>query len=192
MKKECNRKECLMPDIKAVFAEEIKRLVRKEIRSTIVSMGEQITSLKKMVEDLNVKIKELETASAVSPGCDRIEKYPEGSPEKDPAKKTKISGRKLIKFRHKLGLTQTELAKLLNVTTLTVSNWELEKNRIRESICGRITQLCSMESGQLEQLIAEKLPEHNRNFRQKKRLIRVAKDKNKSPHDENPIEKISD
>ena len=159
-----------MSDIKTIFADEVRRLSRKEIKVATSSFAGQIQTLKKEIAELSRELKKLkkeeEDLKKVSEMfCSAGFPHGNGSEEshsESPAhpKQFRVSGARLAKIRKKLGLTQAEFAAILNVTTLTVSNWERGKNKIRQCQKKAIAELSRMSRNDLNAFLAEKLPAH--------------------------------
>ena len=159
-----------MSDIKTIFADEVRRLSRKEIKVATSSFAGQIQTLKKEIAELSRELKKLkkeeEDLKKVSEMfCSAGFPHGNGSEEshsESPAhpKQFRVSGARLAKIRKKLGLTQAEFAAILNVTTLTVSNWERGKNKIRQCQKEVIAELSRMSRSDLDVFLAEKIPAH--------------------------------
>lgn len=110
-----------MADFKQLMSDEIRRLARKEIRNALAPMAETVAALKRQIAEQKKQIAALNRAVPA----------PEAKPEalaasiaKPSEKKVRINAAGIIRLRGKLGITQAELAKLLNVAMHTVSVWE--------------------------------------------------------------------
>ncbi|MDD5728223.1 MAG: helix-turn-helix domain-containing protein [Victivallales bacterium] len=140
-----------MPDIKSVLASEIRRLARKEVKVVLKPLQMQISGLKKTIAAQNKKIKTLgKNIPAVT-----IPK-PETQSPPAAARQIRISPESIARLRRKLGLTQTQLAVLLDSTNFSVSHWELGKTKPREIYKRKIAALRTMGKRELKRLLAEK------------------------------------
>ena len=124
-----------MPNVQQVLGEEIRRLAKKEARAAIEDLKEQISALKKTVSEQGKLLKELskltnKTAAIVLPP---EAPKPEVSPEE--MKAVRVSPERIAKWRKNIGVSQTQFAKLLGVSHLSVNHWALqdvEGVRVRE------------------------------------------------------------
>ena len=143
-----------MPDFKATFQEEVRRLVRKEVKAA----NETIASQKKTINELTKRIAALEKKQAVAvPVAPKADKPAEAAV---PAKsgKARFSPKTIAKFRKKYGISQKGFAALLGVATFTVSHWELGKNRPRATQVAAISALTKLGKRKVFALLAEKAP----------------------------------
>ena len=142
-----------MPDFKATFQEEVRRLVRKEVKAA----NETIASQKKTINELTRRIAALEKKQAtVVPAPAVAENKPADVPAD--ARKARFSPKTIIKFRKKYGISQKGVAALLGVATFTVSHWELGKNRPRATQVAAISALTKLGKRKVAALLAEKVP----------------------------------
>ena len=98
-----------MPDFKATFQEEVRRLVRKEVKAA----NETIASQKKTINELTKRIAALEKKQAVAvPVAPKADKPADAVA---PAKsgKARFSPKTLLAFRKKYALSQKVLGALL-------------------------------------------------------------------------------
>ena len=144
-----------MPDFKATFQEEVRRLVRKEVKAT----NETIASQKKTINELTKRIAALEKKQAVA-----VPVAPEADKPTDavvPAKsgKARFSPKTLLAFRKKYALSQKVLGALLGVTVGSVVNWETGKCRPKANQIAAISTLAKLGKRKVAALLAEKAPE---------------------------------
>jgi DNA-binding transcriptional regulator YiaG len=88
------------------------------LRKNVADLKRQVTELKRLVRDLR---KEVGRGSAQAPVRE---------PEAGETPRIRPTGPMVRKLRSRLGLTQVELAKLIGVSSLTVSKWESAEGRI--------------------------------------------------------------
>ena len=141
-----------MPDLKATFQEEVRRLARKELKAA----SETLAAQQKTIRELTKRIEALEKKQAV-PVVPKADKPAEVVV---PAKsgKARFSPKTIIKFRKKYGISQKGFAALLGVATFTVSHWELGKNRPRATQVTAISALTKLGKRKVAALLAEKAP----------------------------------
>lgn len=141
-----------MPDLKATFQEEVRRLARKELKAA----SETLAAQQKTIRELTKRIEALEKKQAV-PVAPKAEK-PEEPAVVAKSGKARFSPKTIIKFRKKYGISQKGFAALLGVATFTVSHWELGKNRPRATQVAAISALTKLGKRKVAVLLAEKAP----------------------------------
>ena len=120
-----------MSNVAKVLKDEISRISRKEAKSHVAPIGKSQTALKKTVADLKRRIallerenkrlvKETQTGKAVTP--------PALSEETE---KARITSKSISSLRNRLGLTQSDFAKLVGVTTHAVYLWENKEGALK-------------------------------------------------------------
>ena len=131
-----------MPNIAAVFKEEILRLARKEIhrqtnalRKVSAQHRKDIAEMKRRVTDLQRKVVPIEKQALkdVSPQA----------PEVD-AERVRFTAKGLRSQRERLGLSAADCGKLIGVTDQTIYNWEHETARPRKEQLARIASVRRM------------------------------------------------
>ena len=127
-----------MPDIKNLLNDEIRRLARKEIRIALDPLTAQIATQKKTISDLKKQIVDLEKMLRKA-NPEKIAELEEAAENED--SKIRLNAAGIIRIRKKHKLTQSELAKLLDVATHTVSIWELGKSAPRAAMKQKICEL---------------------------------------------------
>ena len=143
-----------MPDFKATFQEEVRRLVRKEVKAA----NETIASQKKTINELTRRIAALEKKQAVAvPVAPKADKPADAVA---PAKsgKARFSPKTLLAFRKKYALSQKVLGALLGVTVGSVVNWETGKCRPKANQIAAISALAKLGKRKVAALLAEKAP----------------------------------
>ena len=120
-----------MPNFTKMFQEEVRRLARKEfkaflenVRRDLVETRRAVSQLRKTVASLQKENKRI--AEKVVKGA--LQRVPEETEEKDRAR---ISSKTIRTMREKLGLTQVEMGKLLDVSSQSVYQWERRGGRLR-------------------------------------------------------------
>ena len=142
-----------MPDIKVLLSEEIRRLAKKEIKIAVTPLVKTITEQRKTISELKKRIDALEKKMVT-----KSETAAVAVPEVEEEKKLRLNAAGIIRVRTKLKLTQSELAKLLNVSTHTVSMWELGKNSPRKDARAAICALRTVGKRELKKRLAEITP----------------------------------
>lgn len=127
-----------MSDLKQVLSDEIRRLARKEIKqaiqplqANIVALRRQISELKKLYSEASRKAEILQKKTAEVSGIEFVEEEP----------KLRLNAAGIVRIRTKLKLTQSEFAKLLDVSMHTVSSWEKGKSYPRAGVKAKICSL---------------------------------------------------
>ena len=141
-----------MADIKNVLYDEIRRLARKEVKLAVAPLQAKIVELRKTISALSKKVK---CASADTS---------KDSDENTDGKKSKsfrFKAAAIKKLRAKFDMSQAEFAKLVGVSTLTVSCWELGKTSPRAGAKERLAQLRSMGKREIAKMNkpSSKVPE---------------------------------
>ena len=139
-----------MPDIKTVLSEEIRRLAKKEIKLAVVPLQKLAAEQRRTISELKKRIAVLEKQGAPA------EKAADAADTEDNAeeKKLRLNAAGIIRVRTKLKLTQSNFAKLLNVSTHTVSMWELDKSAPRKDARAAICALRKLGKRELKARMA--------------------------------------
>lgn len=137
-------------DIKQALFDEIRRLSRKEIKAALTPLLGTISALKKQVAEQKRQIAALEKRTAAS--------EPE-TPAKSAVaaegdeKQVRLNAAGIVRLRNKLGLTQSEFAKVLGVAMHTVSVWEQGRRIPRHGHKVRICALRGMGKREIKKLL---------------------------------------
>ena len=123
-----------MSNFNEVFKEEVFRLARKEIRRSMETLKKSNASLRSDVSQLRQRINDLEKQ------LNRAQK-PSVAKVKVEGPRLRYSAKGLISMRKRLGISQTDMATLLEVSQNTIHNWEAEKTSPRRSQLVRIAEL---------------------------------------------------
>ena len=112
-----------MPDIARALREEITRLARKESKAHTRPLVQQVRDLRRQVREQKQQIEGLNKALAKK--ADRPAQIAPDGAEDGAA--IRIRAGSARKHRERLGLSQREMALLLDVSALTIGNWESGK-----------------------------------------------------------------
>lgn len=162
-----------MPDIKGVLQDEIKRLAKREIKAATAPLQKTIMELKRKVAVLErtLAVSEKESAKEKITAAASAEKAVETEAKPAKGKKSRFSGKKIIRLRKRLHLSQAELAALVGVNMFSVSHWELGKNLPRQAQQDKLEELRTLPRKTLQ----EKLAPIRAGQREKKALNKKAK-----------------
>lgn len=146
-----------MPNITQVLKEEIARVSRKELKQDLLRLKQDTVWLKKSLADFKRRIVALERQNRLLKAkSSRLEKV--STPEPKKLRKMRATGKMIRSLRDKLGLTQAELAKMLEVSGQSVYQWERKEGRLRlrenaKSALQRVRQMGKREvRAELEKL----------------------------------------
>ncbi len=112
-----------MPNLQSVLKQEIQRLARKEIRSEVEATKKAVAQHRREIAELKRRNQALERT--VSYLQSRETKRLKAGPSKaEPPQGTRFSARSLKAQRRDSGLSQADYASLVDVSTVTIYNWE--------------------------------------------------------------------
>ncbi len=114
-----------MGKMEQVLRSEIGRLARKEIKAALAPLQKEVKQLKRRVARLSKAGAGGGAAAAAGPAAPPIEL--KADPEE--VAKARFSAGLIKKLRKRLGVTQAELATLMDVSPTTVAFWEQGRNR---------------------------------------------------------------
>lgn len=143
-----------MPNIQQLLNDEIRRLARKEVITAEKALKAQIQDLKRLIADLNRRIKTLEKACPVPKVS--VEQNTSCEQEEKTAKALRITPERIIKWRTALNLKRAQYARLLGVSVLSVTHWEQGVSTPRNAQKQRIAELRDMGKRELRKLCEEK------------------------------------
>ena len=119
-----------MPNLAKVLKEEIQRLARKETKAATTALRRDNALLKRAIADHKRRIAALERDSRrLLSTMERARKGSIGASE-DEIQKSRITAHVIRGLRDKFGLSQRELALLLDVNAQTVYQWEHKEGRL--------------------------------------------------------------
>lgn len=112
-----------MANLVQVLKEEIRRLARKEVKSETAKLKKDVVRVKKINVGLRRAVAQLRRDADL---LINAEKRRQGVPvvAPDEAKGARLTAKGIRSMRRKLGLSQTDFAKLLKVSAVAVSIWE--------------------------------------------------------------------
>ena len=139
----------IMPDIKAVLSEEIRRLAKKEIRTALIPLVKTVTEQRHTISELKKRIAVLEKSGITEKAVRESDTAPA-----EAIKKLRLNAAGIVRVRTKLKLTQNEFAKLLGVSLHTVSFWELGKASPRAEAKAAICALRSAGKREIKRRLA--------------------------------------
>jgi len=144
-----------MSNILKELKSEITRLARKEIKGELATPRKSIVAQRGLIADLRRQVnalqKELNALKKAVPAPEKtiLAKEPQG--------RFWITGQGVKALRKRLGLTQAGLAKLAEVSSQAVVNWEGKKGKInllRKATGGRLQELKSMGKREVAEILA--------------------------------------
>ena len=110
-----------MPNLSQILKEEMGRLAKREINRQVGPLQGQLVELRRTARDQRRRIEQLEKELARK--VDKSRAIVPVSEDDD----VRVHRGSVRKHRDRLGISQREMALLLDVSPLTVSNWETEK-----------------------------------------------------------------
>ena len=119
-----------MPNIAAVFRQEIIRLARKEVKTQTDAIRKASAQYRRDIAQLKRQVAGLLRQVAYLERQER-KRAAKGVPAAS-AEGKRFSPRGLITHREKLGLSAADYAGLVGVTGQTIYNWEQEKSKPRD------------------------------------------------------------
>ena len=144
-----------MGKVEQTLRAEISRLARKEIRAAVAPLTAQTRKLKRSSSDMKKTLTALEKAVqkqlAASAAAQPVA---EVSPEE--ATKARLSGGLIKKLRKRLGISQGDLATLVDVSQPAVASWEQGRAKPRPEARAAIVALRSQTRQQIQELLAGK------------------------------------
>ncbi|MHC4788263.1 MAG: helix-turn-helix domain-containing protein [Planctomycetota bacterium] len=116
-----------------------------DVPSELREARREIRALAKAVETLTKQVQTLSEA--------RLRQMAVPPAPKEQARKMRFTKRTLKSLRRRFGLTQQELAGLLEVSPVTVTAWETGKSRPRERNLAKIATLRAMDQGEVDEAL---------------------------------------
>lgn len=146
-----------MPDLKQVLSEEIRRLARKEMKQAIDKLNETIISQKKLIADLQKRVKVLESNTSKKESSAKTERIVIAGDSATASSMPRITASKITSIRKKLGLTQAKFAAIIGVNQFSVCNWEAGKTEPRREAKELIAKLRTMGKREFKKMLADKV-----------------------------------
>lgn len=117
-----------MPNIAKLLKDEITRLARREIKTSVAGLRKDNTALKRTAADLKRRLAAVESMSK------RLAKAESDIPKRNTgsdATKARITGKMIRSMRSRLGLSQDDFANLAGVSGQSVLHWEHATGRLK-------------------------------------------------------------
>ena len=120
-----------MGKIEAVMKSEVTRLARKEARVAVAPLAGETRRLRKRVSELTQAVGELRRQARQ--GARLASMQPQATATGTPAAgQSRLSGGLIKKLRKRLGVSQSQLAALVGVSTVAIQFWESGRTRPNE------------------------------------------------------------
>ena len=144
-------------NIAQVLKAEISRISRREAKALSSTTRSSTIILKKTVADLKQRLATLEKT------CKDLQKQVETlvqampKPVEEPEVKGRISGKGVKSLRKKLGISQTELGKLVGVSLSAVVHWEKKTGvlKLRDSTKKALMSIRGMGKAEARKILDE-------------------------------------
>ena len=145
-----------MPNLAVLLKDEMGRLARKEVRTSCGPLQAQLRALKKTVRPQRDTISRLEKAigQLMAISATPSEKIL-SAPDVGDSGQIRLSASSIKKHRKRLKLSQTELGKLLNVSTNTIVRWEAGTSKPRAAHRPGIAQLRTMGVREVKKMLGD-------------------------------------
>lgn len=131
-----------MPNIAAVFRDEIVRLARKELRGQTGKLKNASAQHRRDIAALKRQVAKLERQVSVLEGL--VLKKAPMTPAGDTKTRVRFTAKGLQSQRKRLGMSAADYAKLLGVTPQSIYNWEHGTTRPRKEQIARLASLRGM------------------------------------------------
>lgn len=118
-----------MSDFKQVFADEIRRLARKEIKAAMEPVQKMLANQRQQIAELRRQLRDLEQCKAAAAPAAKVKT----DEVEDKKISRRITGRRIMAMRNKMGLSQAQFAELLGASLSSIVNWEKDKRTPRAS-----------------------------------------------------------
>lgn len=130
-----------MSEIGKVIRAEMVRLSRREARKLTAPLRAEIRKLRQRDTERRQEIAALQTRIR---GLQAKERLADATAKAASGVKGRLSPRLILSLRKKLGLSQTEFAKLLDVSAITIGQWERGKMKPRSETRAKILSFRGM------------------------------------------------
>jgi len=143
-----------MGKIEEVFKSEIVRLTKKQLRATVIPLTQQVRELKRTVSRLDKTVASLDRAVKQQQHEAQQQKAQlQAAPSE--VKRARFSPTLIQKLRKRLGLTQSALAALLDVSPTTVAFWENGRTAPRGANRESLVALRKLGRRDVKQMLAK-------------------------------------
>jgi DNA-binding XRE family transcriptional regulator len=147
-----------MPNIASLLKEEIARVARKQLRGETESLKKasshyrsDIAALKRRIQTLEQQIKRLQKTGGGGRGASAAR----ADTDEGDGRQIRYSAKSLASQRKRLGLSAAALAKILDVSALSVYKWEAGTTRPRRKQIEAIAQLRGMGRRDVQRKLEE-------------------------------------
>lgn len=141
-----------MANFALAFKQEIQRIARKEARAETAPLKTALTAAKARIRSLSEQVTKLDKQLARA----RRERPAAGAPAGEESEEASLRFRPegFAAHRKRLGLSAAQVAKLLDVSSLSVYKWESGKTRPRAAQLQKIAMLRKMGKREAEAKLA--------------------------------------
>ena len=142
-----------MPNIASVLKEEITRLARKELRGESSALKKASAQYRTDIAALKRQVLALERLVAKL-GKGSLKVDPSSEADAEGGSTTRFSAKRLAAHRTRLGLSATEMGRLLNCSGQSVYKWEQGKARPRAVHMPAIAALRTLDKSKAAKVLA--------------------------------------
>ncbi|MDA0578438.1 MAG: helix-turn-helix domain-containing protein [Verrucomicrobia bacterium] len=139
-----------MPNIAKVLREEILRLARKEAKSATSKLRADCVTLKRRAADQKRRVTALERDVKKFRSVAKEGLAQGAAPSEQELRGARISSEMVKRLRAKLGLSQADFARLVNVSAISVYMWERKGGRLQLRNATRTAFLAVRKMGKRE------------------------------------------
>ena len=143
-----------MGKVEAAFWTEVVRLSRRETRSLIAKLVDDVRRLRQRLAALEHEVRSLKAARFEEQLKTKVRTAVE-SASTEQAAGVRLSPRLIRTLRSRLDISQAELARLVSVSTVAVGSWESGKSKPRPETKARIVALRSLGRREVRRLLAK-------------------------------------
>ena len=143
-----------MGKVESAIKMEISRLARREARQILAKSIEEVRRLNRKMAQIAGELNAVKTRLAQESTRTRFQQVA-GGVAVEAAERARLSRGLIKKLRHKLKLTQPELARLLGVSISAVGFWESGRVRPRPEMKAKIIGLRSLGRRDVRRLLGE-------------------------------------
>ena len=147
--------EVPMGKIEDTLKGEIARLARKETRAAVGAATTEIRRLKMRVSELNQTVDLLSRTVKLNTRLLQAQS-PQLTVSKEEAKRSRLSPGLIKKLRKRLGISQAELASLVDVSAVAIQFWESGRTQPNEENRQAVLALRKHGRRDVQALLAEK------------------------------------
>jgi len=145
-----------MGKIEQAMRSEISRLARKEVKPVFAPLKKDVVDLKRTVSRLTKSVEALRKT------IDNLRRHTVTKAETairnvplEKAKKARLGPHSIKKLRKRLGINQSELARLVGVSPSAVQTWEQGRSNPREEVRAKVIALRGMGRRDIRPLLSK-------------------------------------